>query len=197
MFIRKKKINGIEYAYLVRNKWVKEKGSRQKAKYMGKILKLENIHNLDFSKHIQDKYNTNINGFILNQSRSDIINEIVIFELKKKGFKIDEIEITTTIENYGDAKRTVKQKNKIVVMAYNDFYYKDRKLLKKKNHREVILEMNEGFLCSFALNKIIKAKLTGYDDREKAIGFAKLILEAGIKIEGELFVLLYNKWNKS
>jgi hypothetical protein len=196
MFIRKKKINGIEYAYLVKNKWIKEKGSRQKAKYLGKILKFDNVVNIDFGKHIQEKYNMNVNSFILNHSKSDIINEIVILELKKKGFNIGEVEIITQIENYGDTKRTVKQKNKIIAMTNNEFYYKDRKLLKKKNHKETIIEMNEGFLCSFALNKIINAKLIGYDDREKAIGFAKLILEAGIKIEGDLFVLLYSKWNK-
>lgn len=196
MFIRKKNINGQEYAYLVKNKWIKDKGSRQKAKYMGKILKFPKIHDIIFENHIIEKYNISINSFILNNSKADIVNELVIWHLKQLGFRVGEVIIKKEIKEYGHAKRDIMQNKKVIALIKDNFYYKNRKLLKKSNHKEVIMEMNEGFLCSFALNKIINAKLIGYDEREKAIGFAKTILESGIKVDGELFVLLFNKWNK-
>ena len=196
MFIRKKKINGQEYAYLVRNKWIKDKGSRQKAKYMGKILHFDISINIDFKKHIKEKFDVSINNFILHHSKTDIINEIVIWELKRRGFRLGEVEVIKEIKEYGQTRRTVKQIKKIVALTKDKFYYKNRRLLKQSNHKESIIEMNEGFLCAFALNKVINAKLVGYDEREKAIGFAKTMLESGIKVDGDLFVLLFNKWNK-
>jgi hypothetical protein len=68
MFIRKKKINNNEYAYLVENRYhKKKKQSRQKtSKYLGKVINLGNSNK---------------------QTQASTINEAIINELNRFGFK--------------------------------------------------------------------------------------------------------------
>ncbi|MFT4304123.1 MAG: hypothetical protein ACMXYG_06150 [Candidatus Woesearchaeota archaeon] len=178
-FIRKKKINGKEYAYLVKNKWT-DKGSRQKAKYLGKIIHLDIIDTtINFRDMILRKYNLQIDEFFKKNSKADITNEIIYYELIRRGFDWEKIEINQEKRN---------------LLANQKYYYKARNVYSKKNHREAIIEINEGFLCKITLDKLTRTKITGYDEREKGIQLAKLLLESGLKIDRDLFVTMYERW---
>ncbi|MCB9359542.1 hypothetical protein H6503_06440 [Candidatus Woesearchaeota archaeon] len=181
VFIRKKNINGKQYAYLVKNRWT-DKGSRQKAKYLGKIIHLDIVDDkLNFREMIQSKFSMNVEEFFRGHSKTEILNEMVFYELIRRGFDWEEIQIN-------DERRNL--------LANNKYYYRARNLYHKKNHREAIIEINEGFLCKLALDKFARTKIEGYDEREKGIQLAKLLLEAGLKIDRDLFVLMFEKWDK-
>lgn len=73
MFIRIKKINNQEYAYLVENYWVNN-SSRQKVKeYLGKVVKPE-----------RTEFNSSID---FNSDYLDLINKLFERELLRHGFK--------------------------------------------------------------------------------------------------------------
>lgn len=127
-FIRTKKINSKEYAYLVENKWYKRRvkgkglGSRQKvSKYFGRVYsfnKTENINFLTFKK-IED-----LEQYLKNNDKSKIIKGLVEWELFRHSIDKEEFAIDFT--------------NKRLV----------------KGNKEVSLRMNEGFLNSFTLNRL-------------------------------------------
>jgi len=58
------------------------------------------------------------------------------------------------------------------------------------------LEMNEGFLCNYTLNKLYNFKFKSSNLKEKAKELANTILQAGLKVEEDLFIELYKKLNK-
>lgn len=173
VFIRKKKIYGQEYAYLVTNKWT-DKGSRQKAKYLGKVLSIAPLDEKTFGDYITQAQGVDLATFIKNHTKEEIVSELIKHELTRRSFK-PETEDPSSMSN-------------------GVYCYKDKKLFKKKSSKEVILEMNEGFLCSHSLDKLLNAKITGYDEREKGIKLAKVLLEAGLKADKEIFVLLFEKF---
>jgi len=189
VFIRKKKINGQDYAYIVKNKWT-DKGSRQKAKYLGKILHLDVKSDTSFEEHCQKKHSCGMKEFIKEKNKAEIINELVVYELLRRGFEVGEIsfKIKNLIGKY-------EVKNE-VALTDGVYFYKSRTLAKIRNQKEAVLEMNEGFLCKWAIEKLLRAKITGYDEREKGIKLAKVLLEAGLKVDNDVFVLLFEKWEK-
>ena len=58
------------------------------------------------------------------------------------------------------------------------------------------LEMNEGFLCNYTLNKLYNFKFKSSNLKEKAKELANTLLQAGLKVEEDLFIELYKKLNK-
>ena len=84
-FIRVKKINGKEYAYLVENKWYKRKvkgkgrGPRQKVSmYLGRVYKYNKTKNIDFFNF---KNIDNLEYYLKNNGRAKIIKDLVEWEL--------------------------------------------------------------------------------------------------------------------
>lgn len=63
-------------------------------------------------------------------------------------------------------------------------------LEKKGRQKEVVLELNEGFLCNATLNELMNYKPENDNDGAK---LANLLLAAGIKIDEGLFVRLFKK----
>jgi hypothetical protein len=161
MFIRIKKLKGNDYAYLVKNIWT-SKGPRQKTKkYLGRCLILERKKNINFS----DYFKVNVEDYIYNHNFKKIISMLFELELVNHGF------IDNKFEN---------------LIAY------PKKLIIKNNMgNEVILKINEGFLCSYNLKKIFNFKFK--NDEEDAYKFAELFLITGLKIEKEVFVELFRK----
>jgi hypothetical protein len=183
-FIRKKKINEQYYGYIVKNKWT-SKGSRQKAKYIGKVIHLPIVNEISFEEYCNNNFNYGSKDYIRKNSKTEIINEIIKLELIKRGLIIEKIEIK-------DSSKIKKIEN---CLTNGDYYYKGRRLFKKSTNKEVVLEMNEGFLCRFSTDRLLRVKIIGYDEREKGIKLAKALLEAGLKVENEVFVLLFEKWS--
>jgi len=131
-FIRVKKINGNEYAYLVENKWYKRgfkgkgKGPRQKVgKYLGKAYYFNKGQDIDFFTF---KKIENLEEYLKNNAREKIIRELVEWEVFRHN--IDKSRFTIDLS---DKKITA-------------------------NNKEVSLKMNEGFLNSFTLSRLFNMR---------------------------------------
>ena len=129
-FIRIKKINGKEYAYLVENRWFKRKskgkskGSRQKvSKYLGKVHNFDKANNEDF---LDFKKISSLEEYLKNH-KDQIIKDLVEWELYRHN--ID---------------------NSFAI----DF---DKKRIMKRN-KEATLRLNEGFLNSYTLGRLFIPK---------------------------------------
>ena len=131
-FIRTKKVDGKDYAYLVENKWYKRRfkgkgrGPRQKvSKYLGRVYSFNKKGTIDFFnfKNIE-----NLEYYLKNNGRTKIFKDLVEWELFRHS--IDKEEFTIDFSN--------------------------KKIL--KNNKEVSLKMNEGFLNSFTLNRLFNLK---------------------------------------
>lgn len=131
-FIRTKKINGKEYAYLVKNKWHKRKlrgkskGPRQKvSRYLGKVYSFEKVNTLGFFDfkvmEISEQY-------LVNNNYEEVIKDLVRWELYKHNIEIDEFSI--------------------------DFI--NKKITKEG--KEVSLRINEGFLNSYTLKRLFNLR---------------------------------------
>ena len=165
MFLRIKKINKIQYAYLVDNRWYKRrtkgrgKGPRQKVKkYLGRVYSFDKVED----KHFFDFKNIgNIEEYIKNNEKNDIIKDLVELELFKhkigKEFLIN---------------------------------FDDKKVL--KGNKEVSLAINEGFLNSYTLARLLDFKFE-HDAEKAGLDFAKYFVEAGIEVPKEVFVGIFGK----
>jgi hypothetical protein len=162
MFIRIKKLKGKEYAYLVDNTWTK-KGSRQKTKkYLGRCIVLEKKENILF----KDYFKLNIEHFIYNTNFKKILSMLFELELIKHGF----------------------DKN----LVYEDLKGNSKTLLiKSKLGNNVVLKINEGFLCTYNLKKVLNFKFK--NEESDAYLFAESFLIAGIDVDQEIFVEIFRK----
>jgi len=162
-FIRTKKINGKEYAYLVENKWYKRrhkgknKGPRQKVtKYLGRVYVFDKVNDEDFLtfKKIND-----LEQYLKknNNSKNRIFEDLVEWELFRHSINKEEFTID----------------------------FSNKKIM--KGGKEVSLRMNEGFLNSFTLNRLFNLK------SGDSYYLAKCFVEAGIEIPKEVFVGVFGK----
>lgn len=178
-FIRVKNIGRnskkYRYAYLVENKWRKrlkggKKGSRQKvSKYLGKVVKIEKEKEQGFFEFIDVKENARY----LENSKIRIVKDLVRYELFIRKF-----------ESKGD----VLEKGDIV------FDLKQRRFIDSKGDEvRLVIEMNEGFLCKYTINRVVNFRAKGDDEREIGIELAKAFLEAGLNVPKEIFVAYFEK----
>ena len=159
-FIRTKKINGKEYAYLVSNKWYKRKhkgknkGPRQKvSKYLGRVYVFNKVNDKDFLtfKNIKD-----LEQYLKNNSnnRSSIFKDLIEWELWRHSINKEEFTID----------------------------YNNKKIINKNNDKEVSLRMNEGFLNSFTLRRLFGL------NSGSSYYLAKCFVEAGVEVPKDVFV---------
>ena len=131
-FIRIKRINGREYAYLVENKWYKRgfkgkgKGPRQSvSKYLGRVYAFSKANDIGFYafKEVSD-----INGYLKKTARERVIKDLVEWELSRHN--IDKVEFMVD--------------------------FSDKRIVKK--NRDISLKINEGFLNSFTLSRLFNMR---------------------------------------
>lgn len=162
-FIRTKKINGKEYAYLVENRWYKRKhkgkgkGPRQRVnKYLGRVYSFNKTENIDFftfkkidnlEKYLKDNRN----------SKSQIFRDLVEWEL--------------FCHNINKEEFTIDYSNKKII----------------RNNKEISLRMNEGFLNSSTLGRLFNLK------SGDSYYLAKCFVEAGIEVPKEVFVGVFGR----
>ena len=166
MFLRIKKINKIQYAYLVDNRWYKRrtkgrgKGPRQKVKrYLGRVYSFGKVGNESF---LNFKNIGNIEEYIEKNEKNSIIKELVEWELFRHNINKDEFDID----------------------------FNNKKIL--KNKKEVSLAINEGFLNSYTLARLLDFKFE-HDAEKAGLDFAKYFVEAGIEVPKEVFVGIFGK----
>ena len=131
-FIRIKKINNAEYAYLVENKWYKRgfkgrgKGPRQTvSKYLGRVYSFDKANEQDFFqyKNIHDAQQ-----YLIDNNSDEIIKDMVRWELHRHNIDINEFNIN----------------------------FNNKKVMKRK--KEVSLRINEGFLNSYTLRRLFNLR---------------------------------------
>ena len=125
---------------------------------------LGRVHELEKSKEVEDSFN--------GHSKEEILLNLVIPELKVRLFK--------------EKKDQWINKN----LFFDTKQFTLKKTTKTKTSKDAILKLNEGYLCSFTLERILKFEKS-QDVKKDAQILAKYFLEAGLQINQELFVSFY------
>ena len=167
MFIRIKKIKNNHYAYLVENKWRKRRKNKVKQKtlkYLGKIYKVG-----------KESAPRNINSEeFKNTSIKKLIIELIRNELNSHNFK----EI----------------KNNIFELDNSLVDLEKKEVINKNSKKQICLELNNNFLCSYTLRKLLnfkpKKNLTKIQIGKQ---LANTFESAGISISKEVFVYIAQK----
>ena len=160
-YIRIKKINDQKYAYLVETVNTKS-GPRQKVKqYLGSVQVLEKKK--EFFETNQ-KFN----------DKKEILSNLVITELKSKGFK--------EIKNNYVYKNLIFSPQKLTL----------KKDTKRKTEKDIVININQGYICTFTLQRLFNFKKSK-DFNKAAYNLAKYFLEAGLNISKDLFIDFYQK----
>ncbi len=175
MFIRIKKIRQYKYAYLVENRWRKAKGARQKVKaYLGRVFTLERKASKGYRQFFQiDDLQKHISEFHI----ENIFRNLVYLELINHGFSPEK------------GKEDLLKKGTLL------FHFRTLKLKDTATGKDVALELNDNFMCSFTLNKLFA--FTYKPDADNYKELATVLVESGLKVENELFVLIHTKLQKS
>jgi len=90
--------------------------------------------------------------------------------------------IKQELQNHGFNQELKKENTKIDL--------KNRKII--NNKKNTVIKMNEGFLCTYTLNNLMTLQLQGYEE-QAGTQLATALLEAGLKINKETFVQLFEK----
>jgi len=171
MYLKIKKIKGIEYAYLVNQTYNKrKKNTRQKnISYLGKVLQLQRVKNLTLSSQIK----VPLEEFIEQAPQREIFKALIKLELINHGFKI------IGGENF------VKDNLQVTggCMRFSD----------KMNNSKVCFEVNQGFLTSRSLDRLCTPLSQHTDDVECANVFARRVRSEGLDPSEEVFILLFRK----
>jgi len=112
------------------------------------------------------------NNAISSKSKINFLSSLVLPELVAIGFK----------------EKTKEYKLQNLIFDHKKLTLS--KQTKSKTVKDAIISLNDGYLCSFTLQRILKFKKKG-DLREDAEVLAKYFLEAGIKISQENFIGYY------
>lgn len=173
MFVRLKKLKGFHYAYLVKNTWTK-KGPRHKTKkYLGRCYDVTG-HKKDMSS---DGFFEDIERFVHGNSLRNVICKMVEFELLRHGFVFDNKNKRNESEELGVGGKKLK-------------------IFNIETGNEVVLKINEGYMCKYLLERILKFTFKGEDDYERQkemVKFAESFVLAGLDVPKEIFVEIYRK----
>lgn len=178
-FIRIKKIKGIEYAYIVENRWQENKVRQKVKKYLGKVYKFERQKFEDeeqelasFVEFVHDE----LEHYLAVTEPKKILLDIVRWELSNHGFKADEKNNRLWRDNKD--KRYLFDEKKLAVINVNK--------------SDVALGFNDGLLNTFKLRRLLKLNYTG-EEQEVGYKLAKDCVELGLKVPKEVFIGLFEK----
>lgn len=163
-FIRTKKIKGNDYAYLIKNTWLKtRKQPKQKViAYLGRIIypllnqDMAEISFFDFCRIYEP------DDYIKENSYERILTDLIKFELARhdsNGSKIN-------------------------------FDYDNCSLTNGK--REIVVKINEGFMCSHTIRALKEFSAKG-EEEEVGLELAKAFVNAGIAIPKDIFIGYFMK----
>ncbi|MFH1592934.1 MAG: hypothetical protein ABIB47_06225 [Candidatus Woesearchaeota archaeon] len=175
MFIRIKKIQNQEYAYLVKNIWRKrKKSSRQKVtKYLGKVHKTNKTKDVKLEEFLKIK---NLQDYLKNTEHKKIIKDIIRLELFNHNFK--EITKATWLYETQNIKINLR----------------DKKVVNTKSKKLACLEINNNFLCGYTLSRLMDFNpKKGLTELQVGKQLANSFESAGILVPKEIFVLIAKK----
>lgn len=107
----------------------------------------------------------NVNSYIENNNKNKIINDLINWELFKFGVNREDFLIDL---------------NNIKI---------------QKNKKDIVILMNDGFMCDITLKNLLEFKPEG-DEQTDGYRLARAFVEAGIKVPQEVFVGLFGKLYK-
>ncbi len=168
-FIRTKKIKNNLYAYAVENRLRRKKVKQTVKKYLGRVYAVDSKTS-DFFDYF--KIN-NVVDYLKNNAREKIIKDLIEFTIFSAGFKRSE---TCWINPQGFS-----------------FDFDNKKIL--KNKKNVVLKINEGFLCSETIQELFE--IPKGNEQEVGLKLAKDFVNAGIKIPKEIFIGVFEKTLKN
>jgi len=174
MYLKIKKIKGIEYAYLVTqtyNKKTKKRRQKNNA-FLGKVLQLEKSNNIDLDTYLNESSIT----FIEHNPLRLIFKKVIELELINHGFVYD-------------VKFNQFKKSNLVITP-GCCKFKD-----SSNQSKFCLEINQGFLNARSLDRLCEPLPKLVDDIARANYLAKKIKSEGLDPNPELFISLYHKMN--
>ncbi len=169
MFIRIKNIQKKRYAYLVKNTWSKRKKvSRQKVmRYLGPIVTLEKSTDKLFNEYHDVK---DMQKFLKQFPSKTIFTKLLELELANHGFEKKGSKMTKDSISVSLTTRNVT-----------------------KDSIPIVLELNEGFISNYTLSKLYNFKSKTFDPKKEGLNFANTYLQAGMSMNDEVFVALFNK----
>ncbi len=169
MFLRIKNIKGKEYAYRVKNKWT-EKGARQKVVgYLGRLHRLELKNESSFENFVSENSKMSYDDYMRNMDFNTIVMNLITWEILRHGG----IEKKENIFDFGDFKAELGN------------------MSVSSSGREIVLRMNEGYLCKYTLKNIFGIQLG--EEQEPGMDFAHALVNAGLNVPQEVFVKLYER----
>ena len=172
MFIRIKKIKGLEYAYLVKRVWT-DKTARQKVvQYLGKVYMLSKTNDALFETFCKEE-----NKNIENADLKAIIQVLMEWTLSQQGFTKDPLV----------QKKWLLQNGKIVGDP--------EKLKITSGKKEVTLKINDGYMNSFTLKELLNIQLNKKteEQRQAATQLANSFVNAGIQVPQDIFIEIFQK----
>ena len=167
MYIRIKQLKKQKYAYLVKNKRYKRRKHPKQitTKYLGRLYTPPKIGN-------KVLYEPNVEKYFKNTSSNKIIKNLMEIELINHNFKKQD--------------KVWKQEDMTIDLSNN----------KITNIKEnpIAIELNEGFLTNYTLKQLLNYKFTPEISlMQQGQTLANLLVSAGIKIEDEIFLRLFEK----
>ncbi len=158
-FIRTKNIKGNEYAYLIKNRWLKtRKQSKQKViGYLGRVIKpvlkegMKDISFFDFYNIYEPE------DYLEESGKEKIVEDLLGYELARhdsNGYKIN--------FDYGDCSLTNEK-------------------------RKVVVKINDGFMCSHTIKALKDFSAQG-EEEEVGLELAKAFVNAGIDVPKDIFI---------
>ncbi len=170
MYIRTKKLKKEDYAYLVNSKWNKTKrtSKQQFSGYLGRIYKPEKQFNIKLNSIKRIDSNE---SYIANTQLQEILKDVIIIDLLNHNLR----------------------QNKYIYEGQD--YYVDLVKLKvyNKKFNPCVIKMNNGFLCDYTLKNLFNTLPSSTNEVEFGKKLARAFIEAGIEINQELFVLIFDK----
>lgn len=173
MFIRIKKIKGLEYAYLVKSVWKKKTPRQKVVQYLGRV-------------HAPKKGSTiSVEEFCV-QEKKQITEKTAHPEIVRALFE-------WTLCQHGFMKDPLIQKK----WLYNNgkIIADPEKCTLSTKKRDVTLKINEGYMNAFTLKELLVIRLNKNLDepRQAATILAKAFVNAGIAIPQNVFIDVFQK----
>lgn len=172
MFIRIKKIKGLEYAYLVKSVW-KDKTARQKVvQYLGKVYVLSKTNTASFETFCEQEKKD-----LKNADLKTSIQALMEWTLWQHSFTKD-----TFIQ-----KKWLLENGKVVGDP--------EKLKITSGKKEVTLKISDGYMNSFTLKELLNIQINKNteEQRQAATNLANAFVNAGIQIPQDIFIEVFQK----
>lgn len=176
MYIRIKKIKGINYAYLVKSYWSKRrKTPKQKTLcYLGRVYKFQKIENKNLIEHFGTQ---DIEKYFKKEPIKKIIKELIKLELSNYNFK--------------ETKPNIWTQDKIIVNLVTKKVY-------ASFEKPACIEINNNFLSTKTLRNILNLRFPPNLNNTQIYKYlASSFLSVGIALPEDKFILLSQRILKS